>query len=273
MKVDLHLHSSFSDGSFSPKELIEKCTQNKIQYASLTDHDTMSGVKEFLDGCKTAGINAVSGVELSTMGKRKEVHVLGYNIDPENPKFLKELEKIQEMREKRNLEIIAKLKKCKVFINKPESEKGEVVGRLHIAKAIKTAGYITNENEAFDKWLAFGKPAFVSNGRIDTEHAIKIIKSCGGVAVLAHPYLISGSFENVLKYVLELKEVGLDGVETFYANQNKFQQSQMRDFAERHGLVQTCGSDFHGSGRIIQVGDCDGESVSNEDLIKLGFKA
>lgn len=268
MKLDLHIHSNHSDGTSSVKEIVDMLSNANIRFASLTDHDIVSGTDEFITLCESKGITAVSGIELSALDKR-EVHILGYGMDYKNKEFLKELDVILEKRQLRNKEIVKKLRKQKVYINEDEVLTGVgSVGRMHIARALKKAGYVKNENEAFDKWLGVGKSAYVPSYRLKPNEAIDLIKRYGGKSVLAHPFKTKKNDEKLMQYILELKEMGLNGIEAHYSTHTNTQNELLEKFALDNGLIRTYGSDYHGEGRAFKIGDLDFE-ITDAEFTKL----
>lgn len=186
-------------------------------------------------------------------------------MDYKDKNFLQELEVILEKRQLRNKEIIRKLRKQKVYINEDEVLSGlGSVGRMHIARALKKAGYVKNENEAFDKWLGVGKSAYVPSYRLKPSEAIDIIKRYGGKSVLAHPFKTKKNDEKLKQYILSLKEMGLDGIEAHYSTHTLSQNNMLEKFAKENGLITTYGSDYHGEGRAFNIGDLDFEVTEDE---------
>jgi predicted metal-dependent phosphoesterase TrpH len=269
-KADLHLHSCFSDGELTPGQLAEKCAETGLEVISLTDHDTVEGVSEMIGCAKEFGMECFSGIELSTLYSA-EIHILGYNFDIEDEGFKTALADIRRHRAARVNLILQKLNDLGINITKEEvnsnAEKSRSVGRVHIAKTLVSKKYVSSVKEAFDKLLMSGKAAYVPSSRIETEKAIKIIKSAGGKAVLAHPFLINIDFKNLLPLISLLKEWGLDGIETQYYTHNNFETDFLRKTADKLGLISTCGSDYHGSLRVSS--DISGYMLSREDYTRL----
>ncbi|NLK17516.1 MAG: PHP domain-containing protein [Clostridiales bacterium] len=252
MRADLHVHSYYSDGEHSPAELVRELKEKGIEVASLADHDSVAGISEFIGASKKEGIVAISGIELSTFSLA-EIHILGYNVDINNQKFFQALEGLRQLRRKRLLEILEKLKEFK--IDMPEEEvakkagKSESAGRVHIARALTERGICGSVAEAFDKLLGYGKPAYVPSHRISPREGIEIIKAGGGKAVLAHPFLTGLEPQGLACLVRELKSCGLNGIEAQYSTHTIGETQFLLKLAKAEGLIATCGSDYHGEAR------------------------
>ena len=237
-------------GTF-PAELVRELKEKGIEVASLADHDSVAGISEFIGASKKEGIVAISGIELSTFSLA-EIHILGYNVDINNQKFFQALEGLRQLRRKRLLEILEKLKEFK--IDMPEEEvakkagKSESAGRVHIARALTERGICGSVAEAFDKLLGYGKPAYVPSHRISPREGIEIIKAGGGKAVLAHPFLTGLEPQGLACLVRELKSCGLNGIEAQYSTHTIGETQFLLKLAKAEGLIATCGPDF-GRGR------------------------
>lgn len=252
MKADLHVHSYYSDGENSPKELAKMLKEKGIEAAALADHDSVAGTSEFMRAAKEAGIAAVSGIELSTFSFT-EIHILGYNVDINNERFHHSLETLRQLRRKRLLGILEKLRELKIDISEEEVAKmaglSESVGRVHIARVLIERGICGSVTQAFDTLLGYGKPAYVPSHRISPREGIEIIKSGGGKAVLAHPFLLGLEQPSLASLVRELKSLGLDGIEAQYSTHTIYETRFLMRLARAEGLIPTCGSDYHGPAR------------------------
>ena len=188
--IDLHVHSTFSDGSFTPEELIGEAARIGLSAIALTDHDTTDGVPRFTAAAVSTSIRAIAGVEISADVKSGTMHMLGYMIDPDNQTLIERLKWLREGREVRNAEILEKLNKLGFGLTWEEvaAFAGEdVVGRPHFAQALLARDLVKDKNEAFDKYLGKGKPAYADRRRMTPENSIQLIREAGGVPVLAHP--------------------------------------------------------------------------------------
>ena len=265
-KYDLHIHSIYSDGVLSPKEIAEEAARQGLAAFSLTDHDEIGGVKEAQEAAKELGIKCIAGIELSAYDGQ-EIHVLGYNVSP-NAEFLSELERLQLLRKERNYEIIRKLHahgvKLKVY---DEFENGSK-GRALIAKMLYEQGFVRTRGEAFDKYIGSNSPCYVGKMRISPEDAIKLITNAGGSAVLAHPYKYykDGILDDLVK---RLSKVGLSGIEVYYSKYGAEVRSALRQLAAKYDLFCTGGSDHHSQLDSAPIG---GVKVILNDKAKKGLK-
>ena len=248
--VDLHLHSLHSDGSDSPAALVAQGASLGLHALALTDHDTVSGVAEFLDAARERGIPATSGVELSTQFEQAELHLLGYGFDPENPGLLALLERGRRTRRERNLRMLARLAElgCPLDYAEVESIAGnpETVGRPHIAETLVRRGHVADVREAFERFLGPGAAAYIPRERFTTEEGIRVLHEAGGVAVWAHPHA-GFSAASVRKILATLVPAGLDGLEAYHPRHSDGKIASALTIAHEHGLFATGGSDYHGS--------------------------
>lgn len=247
--VDLHMHSVFSDGTLTPEELVGECVKHGVRIASLTDHDTVAGVERFIRQGICSGITAVSGLELSSVLLGKEIHILGYGFDPSDETLLATLERLRAGREKRAEAIAEKLIDFGITIDitaLKDRYRGKSLGRPAIADMMIEMGCVADRREAFERYLAEGRPAFVDKIRVDAYEGMDIIRKAGGISVWAHPALNAGTEgEEMLKL---LSDHGLDGVEAFSAAHTCREASMYAGLAARYGLYVTSGSDFHKPG-------------------------
>lgn len=248
--IDLHMHSSFSDGSYTPEELIAMAEEKGLYGVSLTDHDTTKGVPDFVRAAEGKSVRVMTGVEISAKFHGGTMHILGYGINPDD-RFLQEhLEWIREGRTARNKEILNSLVELGFHITWEEVAGyagDEVVGRPHFAMALIKHGYVNDKDEAFDKYLGKGKPGYAERRRFDPEDSIKLIHRAGGLAVLAHPFTLNLSSWALRKKLVELADAGLDGMEVYYSEHSPKLQKQYLKMAKDAGLIVTGGSDFHGA--------------------------
>ena len=255
--IDLHTHSTASDGSFSPEEIIQAAVkltskENNPVFLSLTDHDTVSGIESFEKAASKYKdrLTAIPGIEISTDYHGVEIHILGYNIDRKNPLLLDKLKRYRDSRDSRNEKIIQKLQGIGIQISmediQPEKP-GETIARPHIAKQLMKKKYVASVQEAFDKYLGNGKSCYVERIMPTPQEAITLIQHCGGAPVLAHLMLytkLSSLQKNSM--VRELKEAGLIGIETYHSSHSPIDEEYIKSLAKEWGLIETGGSDFHG---------------------------
>jgi len=248
--IDLHVHSTFSDGSFPPEDLIVQAKSIHLAAIALTDHDTTDGVGRFLAEARSRSVRAVAGVEISADFKVGTFHMLGYFIRHDDSQLNQRLAWLREGREARNAEILGKLTKLgmKLSWDEVRAFAGEdVVGRPHFAQAMMARGYVLTKDEAFEKYLGKGKAGYAERRRLTPEDSIRLIRDAGGVAVLAHPFTLGLTPPDLRKLVGQLKDWGLGGIEVYYSEHTSDMERQYRDLAHDFGLVSTGGSDFHGA--------------------------
>ena len=256
LKIDLHIHSTASDGTLSPIEILRLARQLNLGAIAITDHDTMAGVKDALAHGIPPSLKFLTGVEISVLPPPSfsylgSFHILGYAIDPDNTLLNQTFGELQQARNNRNPHILKILNElgCNITLAQVQKEAGECqLGRPHIAQLMIKKGYVKSISEAFDRYLSQGKPAYVDKYRLDCARAIEIILSAGGVPVLAHPFLIQQQNDQILEdLVITLKKMGLKGLEVYYPEHPPEKTAYYAEIAKRHSLLVTGGTDFHGS--------------------------
>lgn len=249
--IDLHTHSTFSDGSLTPEELVVEAALAKLSAVALTDHDSIGGVDRFLAACAKRGIRGVPGVEISVDGEGDEsIHMLGYFIDCRSPALTAHLAEIRSDRDYRNRKIIENLNEMGLAVTLDEVSGfagSDNVGRLHFAQALVERGYVRTREEAFDRFLAKNRPGYSGRRRLTMEQGIGLIKEARGLAVLAHPFTLGKGKQELANLVAGLASAGLDGLEAYYSHQTPKQMKVYGAIARKFGLVVTGGSDFHGA--------------------------
>ncbi len=246
--IDLHTHSNCSDGSLSPEELINEALEAGLSAIALTDHDTMAGITEFLTAGENAGLEVLSGVEISANHEGKTLHILGYGMDRTDRGLVAMLHHLQEIRRTRNEGIINKLAALGIIIDPTELEATAfgLVGRPHIARFLVKKGVVNNINMAFNKYLRNNGRAYVEGTRYSAADTIRSITKAGGLAVLAHPTTFERSIGKIAKTVKELKSLGLAGIEAYYPGHSNRILKKLIQLAATYDLLVTGGSDFHG---------------------------
>ena len=255
MRIDLHTHSSVSDGTDTPSELVGKARAVGLDVVGLTDHDTFDGLDEAVAEGVRLGVHVVRGMELSCSRRGSSVHVLAYGTDPANPGLAAEMARVRDGRLGRLAGVLAKLAELGVPVSQAEvmAQVGESpsVGRPHIADALIKAGHVRDRQEAFDRFLADGGPAHVPRYTIEVDRGIDLVHEAGGLAVIAHPW--GRGREHVLPpSVLEalVRDHGLDGVEVDHQDHDFYTRRQLRTLADSLGLLATGSSDYHGTGKL-----------------------
>jgi predicted metal-dependent phosphoesterase TrpH len=244
-RIDLHLHSTASDGIRTPSELVQVALGKGLEAIALTDHDTTGGVEEALQAAHGTGLAVIPGVEISTdVPGTNELHILGYHINVHHTELETRLSALREARIGRAQKTLARLAQtgCPIeWDHLVELSQGDVIGRPHIAQALVDAGHVDNVHMAFRHYLAKGRPAYVERYKLAPKEAIKVILAAGGVPVLAHP-------RSVLAHIPELVRAGLAGLEAHYPTYPEPERVFLAKLAKKHGLIVTGGSDFHGPG-------------------------
>lgn len=248
IKADLHTHTNYSDGRFSPSELVKRAKSAGISCIAITDHDNVDGIDEAIETGGEIGVEVIPGVELSSDYKGREVHVLGYFFDYKNPELLEYLKSFRVLRRERAEKIVEKLNNLKIPIKMDDVldiVKGNAsIGRPHIAFALIENNYIHNYYEAFIKYIGDGKPAYEKKKNISTKEAIQLISKAGGLSFVAHPG------KNIRdEALIEIIEQGIDGIEVIHPSHSPEFVTYFQDFASQYFLLESGGSDFHG-GRI-----------------------
>lgn len=253
--IDLHVHTTASDGTQSPAEIIAGAMQLGLGAIAITDHDAIAGSREALLGGIPAGLGFLTGVELSADPPPSypgpgSIHILGYAIRLDDPELNQTLEKLQDARKDRNPEILRRLERLGISIRLEEVEleaEGGQPGRPHIARLMVKKGAVASIDEAFDRYLGNRRPAYVDKFRIETGRAIALINAAGGIPVLAHPGLLELENDEQLDEILqETIAMGLKGMEVYFSDHSADQTRRYAALARRHRLLMTGGSDYHG---------------------------
>ncbi|MUG85830.1 PHP domain-containing protein [Paenibacillus timonensis] len=265
-RYDLHTHTQASDGMNQPAENVRMAKEKGLTGLAITDHDTVAGIAEALLAGKELGLDVVPGIEISTRVGEKDIHVLGYFVDPEDNRFKERLARLRLVREERNGLIIAKLQQLGLSITLEEVKAGlsrplrpdESLGRPHIADTLVRKGYVSDMRDAFDRYLAEGKPGYASLPRIAPEEAIVWIREAGGVPVLAHPGLYSD--DDLVRSIVERGKPA--GIEAYHSDHGPEEELRYAAMAEKYGLIVTGGSDYHGVRQgVVFHGDLGGRTA------------
>lgn len=268
--IDLHMHSTASDGTLSPTELVEEAYKRGLKVIALTDHDTVEGIKEAKEMAKELNIEFICGIEFSTEYNGNEIHILGYFLDEKNKRLLELLEKLRQERLERTKKILKKLEKYKCYISMEDlmkEVKGTLISRSHIANAMMAKGFVYSKAEAFKIYLRTGGLAAEPKKELNPIEAVKFIKEIGGISSLAHPKLTGLGGGNFEKLLILLKEEGLNAMEVYYPEQSPKETEMYKKICDKYSLLYTGGSDFHGMNRPETLLGVKG--VSQEELIKL----
>ena len=240
--LELHCHTTYSDGTLTPAELVKKAAQTGVKVLAITDHDTVSGWDEAIATAANYEIEIVPGIELSTVHNERSLHILGFYPNPDliRPALKERL----AGRKRRAAQMVANLAALGYHIQLPELSAEMAPGRPHIAAALVKAGIVKSSQEAFQRWLGDDKPAYVHYEKFSIQDGVSLLRECGAVPVWAHPCLFRGGI--ITEVLKELVDAGLMGVEVYHPNHNSRDQKMLLELCAKYGLLVTGGSDYHG---------------------------
>jgi predicted metal-dependent phosphoesterase TrpH len=245
MRVDLHMHTTASDGLLGPEALVRAVQAAKLEVFSVTDHDTVDALGQVMMHARLFGLRLIPGIELSALWQGVELHILGYFMDPTDATLLAFLQGRREARRTRLQAMLSRLRALGMSVEAEEvmarAQDGNV-GRPHLARVLVQRGFVASTDEAFDRYLGEGKPAYVPRPDVTVAEAIRVIHEAGGLASLAHPGLHQRDGA-----IPDLVAAGLDAIEAYHVNHSPVLAAHYRRVAERRGLLVTGGSDFHGA--------------------------
>jgi predicted metal-dependent phosphoesterase TrpH len=273
--VDLHCHSTASDGTLSPRDVVKLARDSDLSALSLTDHDTVAGIADASDEARKLGIDSLAGIEISAeFPAPGTLHILGYGINPTSALLANLTAELIAARNDRNPKIIAKLNAMGVAVSMREWEdgaKGGVLGRPQLAAILQRKGYVSSIKNAFEKYLGQGARAYVDKERLTPRDAIARISAAGGLAVLAHPVQLRARNDAQLEtFIKNLADQGLAGIEVIHSDHDAAAVEKMTRLADRFGLLKTGGSDFHGMNKKdIRLGDANGRKIPREFFDRL----
>ncbi|MEO0770483.1 MAG: PHP domain-containing protein [Cyanobacteria bacterium J06649_4] len=240
--LELHTHTTRSDGSLTPTELVEFAAAQGVKAMAITDHDTMAGCQEAAEAAIAHNLEIIPGLELSTVYNGRSMHILGFY--PDAKKLSAPLQERVEGRKRRARKMAAKLAELGFPIELPEMPEAMAPGRPHIATALKKAGHVNSHNEAFDRFLKDDGPAYVPYEKFTAQQGIELLLRCGAVPVWAHPYIFrGGTVETVLPILVK---AGLMGIEVYHPTHSVSQTRKLEEYCEHYNLLMTGGSDYHG---------------------------
>lgn len=273
MPVDLHTHSTASDGSASPNQLVQLAVERGLKAMALTDHDTTEGVEDALGAAEIAGIELIPGTELSLEYDNGGMHLVVLFLSPGSGPLQDRLCELQKGREARNEQIVARLNALGMEMTNEEvrDEAGEgSVGRPHIAAVMVAKGYVPDMRTAFDEWLGNDKPAYAGRPRLDPEEGIRLARESGAVPVLAHPHTLGINRAAEMAELLDrLVAAGLVGLESIYSSYRRHEREGYSHLARRFGLVPSGGSDYHGTYKPgLELGVGYGDLVVPDDVLE-----
>jgi len=267
--IDLHMHTTFSDGLASPEKVLAMVRERELTAFAVTDHDTIAGYRQMLTLLQDGDPELITGLELSVTYEKQDLHMLAYLFDPDNERLNEALDRFCEHRDHRGRLIVEKLNGMGVDISYDAVEataNGAAIGRPHIAQTMHEHKTVSSYQRAFDQYIGNGKPAYIPKANFSPAEAIDVIHEAGGVAVLAHPQI-----DETHRHLEMLVGLGLDGIEVRHSAHRQRSIDQFKHFAERFRLVMTGGSDYHGrEGRFGAIGS---QHVPEEYLVRLKERA
>lgn len=247
--IDLHVHSNASDGSLTPTEVADEAIKAGLKAIALTDHDTIDGVAEIMAYTADKDLEVVPGIELSCYYNNREIHILGFYLDYENPELNKELSFLKEARENRNIQMVELMQKDglpvtmeKLLHGNPDS----VITRAHFARVLVEEGVCKNKDVAFKKYIGIGCKYYLPKPQVKCEHAMDILNKYAKCSFLAHPLLYHFGYAQIEELLVYLKSLGLTGLEAYHSSNNMYESDKLRSIALKHDLAISGGSDFHG---------------------------
>ena len=249
-RIDLHVHTTASDGTASPKEAVKLAKEAGLSAIAITDHDTVSGYAEAAEAGKALGVEVVPGIEISTKYGRA-VHILGYYIDPDSDKLAPVLEWVVRDRDERNRKMAELMAADGLPVSYEEMHRrfGAVIGRPHFAEVLVELGLAKDIRDAFDRYVEKGQKYYLPRNFLSIERSIEIIREAGGVPVLAHPFQYKLDDAGLRELIEHCMESGLQGMECRYSGYSVEQSKYLGRLAEEYGLIKTGGSDFHGDNK------------------------
>ncbi|MCR5081526.1 MAG: PHP domain-containing protein [Treponema sp.] len=247
--IDLHTHSTASDGTFSPERLMEYAAEKNIKAIALTDHDNVDGICSAQAKAKELGLEFVPGIEISIQWPTGEFHLLGMGLQTASRELLELIEFLREERHSRNHKIIEKLNANGINVSYDEVKAvagSETIGRPHFADVLLKKGIVKNRQMAFDLYFAKGRPCYVDRAGADLEEAVKAIKNSGGIPVQAHPLSMYISWGKLEDKIIEIQGMGVEGLEAWHPGVRVAEAYRLEEIGKKLGMIITAGSDFHG---------------------------
>lgn len=272
--IDLHVHSTCSDGTFTPSQLVDYAVKKGLSAFALTDHDTVEGLPEACAAAKASDIELVSGIEFSTVYQERDLHILGLDLNYQHPRFQEQLQILQEERKERNQKMIDKMASDGIDISREQM--AEMFGdqlwtRAHFAKYLAAKGYVKHMWDAFDSHIGDHCKYYVPREKLSPFQMVRFIREMDGIPILAHPFQYHLTDEELTDLIKSLKHSGLLGIEAIYSTHTGTQESHLRKLARSFGLCISGGSDFHGTNKpAIDLGKGKGNlKIPYELLIQL----
>lgn len=265
--IDLHIHTTASDGEFSPIEIVDKALSVGLTHIAITDHDTVNALDKAINYSKDKNIIVIPGVELNAKVSKGQMHILGYYIDYSNTNFLKMMKTFENERNERNVKFIEEFNRMGITISLNDVKKyaiGTVIGKPHFARVLLKKGYIKNIEEGFERFFNKEPLKKIKRNSYSPEKIIGLINNAGGIAVLAHPQSLKLENQELEKTILLLKSYGLEGLECYHSKQTEEEMKYFKTIAKKYNLLMTLGSDYH---RDVSISNIELGSGKNNNLI------
>lgn len=260
-EIDLHTHSTASDGTCTPTELVTLASSVGIKLLALTDHDTLSGLAEAQEAGRKSGVEVIAGIELSVDWQGTDIHMLGYGMEQSGSPIAELLDWVQQERVRRNERMVAQMAADGVHVTMDELQcryPGAMIGRPHLARVLMEQGRAESVKDAFQKWLNPGRPYYLPRTKITMKQAADAILASGGVPVLAHPLQYGFEPDKLEQFAAEFSRIAMGGMEIYYTGYTESQRQQLAALAENYHLFVTGGSDFHGENKPqIHLGELE----------------
>ncbi len=266
--IDLHIHSTASDGTCTPEELVKLAVNLGLKVIAIADHDSVDGIQPAIDEASKQGIEVIPAIELSSDLEGRDIHILGYFIDYKHPWFEHHLKDLRKARYERALKMVKRLQEVGLDILVKDVLKhtadGTAVGRAHLAQAMREKGYVDSIQEAFDRYIGKDGPCYVEKSIYSPREVIKIIKQVNGIPILAHP-----GISKVDEFIPDFIDAGLQGLEAYHSRHGRAQTLKYKRLAKKLGLIVTGGSDFHGLSVGLLIGSVNVPDSIVDDLKRL----
>jgi predicted metal-dependent phosphoesterase TrpH len=250
--IDLHSHSTSSDGQDTPQQLVQLAAKIGVQALALTDHDTLDGLAEAELAAEQAGIIFIRGIELEVEHQGRSFHLLGLNLNHHTTQFEQALVQLRRQREQRNLKMVDLMQRAGLNVHYADIQKlagGAVIGRPHFAKYMVQAGIVKHYQQAFDRYLADHQPFYLKKQGLPLPDAIQLIHDCGGLALIAHPLALYMSWPRLSQFCQDVHSCGVDGLEAYHPSASSTQAQRLVDIAKHFGMKISGGSDYHGQNK------------------------
>lgn len=269
--IDLHVHSNASDGTLTPTEVVKLAIDKNLAAIALSDHDTVKGVDEAIQAAKGSDLEVIPATELSCYYQGIEIHILGLFVNYQNPEFLEALDKLEQARFQRNLDMIQLFQKDGIDITLDDllaDNPDSIITRAHFARVLVQKGICKNKNAAFEHYLGVGCPYYLPKPQVTPEHSLSLITRAGGFPILAHPMLYHMGWSQIEELVQYLIPLGLKGIEAYHSSNYALQSDKLRSMANKYNLLISGGSDFHGANKPdIELGTGRGSLRITEHIL------